>query len=767
MPTQIETVSCQSHTYTIRMGGSLDGVNARDPVGGSPFEQAYEPNRFVRMENVGDTEVVNPWIVVNGKRDWRSLDRILDGILEEGMSDEEKARAIWEFARTHRYHFTSATDEVKDTVKMLNVYGYTLCWDEAYTVSNLWQAAGLKVRRGYPHGHCTTEVFYDGEYHLLDSDEHLLYLMRDNRTVASEADLARDRDLVKRGHAYGILQRENADHAEGTAALFFFTGPRTGGRPLIGDHTMDLTLRPGESMLWEWEDRGKFHGHWDRPKRLCNGRMQYQIDLSTLTRWADRAEGWVGNAHGLVPETPGGACLELTIRSPYVIVGGKLDLGLQRGVSDDVRVSVSLDGKNWSPLKIPDGQLVDASLDLDAVLRPDAPAVYAYHIRVDAAETTDLTITRLDIETDLQMAPLSLPALEVGENSVRYTADSEGQMKIEHSWEEQEASPPRPPQEPVFPPEGQMVPGTRFTFSWPDVEDAVDYQFELSDRDDLKYKLSPVFEKLVSLTPSAGLAEWKVPFEGLLNPHQSYHWRVRPRNELGLWGAWSPTWSFTPIAPGVPLSLNLEPDWDDRTLTLSWAPDSRGTPPDHYEIYGSNERGFTASREPQSLMVSNDERKSFPPNLLTSTRATNIQVAGPSVEAGNFAFYRVVAVDGNGIRSGPSDYVEAPRPMIVSVPGPAATGGKTYKYQIRAIEAEGELQAERVEGQNYVRAIRERDELRFLIDEGPFWTEIDEHTGLFTARPDAKHAGFHTITVRVQNGRGGTDMQGFDLEVIV
>ena len=91
MPTHIETVSCQSHTYTIRMGGSLDGVNARDPVGGSPFEQAYEPNRFVRMENVGDTEVVNPWIVVNGKRDWRSLDRILDGILEEGMSDEEKA----------------------------------------------------------------------------------------------------------------------------------------------------------------------------------------------------------------------------------------------------------------------------------------------------------------------------------------------------------------------------------------------------------------------------------------------------------------------------------------------------------------------------------------------------------------------------------------------------------------------------------------------------------------------------------------------------
>ena len=209
-----EKIQSDQHIYRISLGGTLDGTNTRDPIGYSPFTQGFEPNISVRMENTGSNTIQNPWILVNGKRNWRSLRHILDSVLETGMDEREKARAIWEFARKHRYHFTSGDDEVKDTVKMLNCYGYTLCWDEAYTVSNLWQAAGLKIRRGYPHGHCTTEVFYDGDYHLLDSDEHLLVLERDNETIADEATLSRDHDLLKRSHAYGILQQESRESSE-------------------------------------------------------------------------------------------------------------------------------------------------------------------------------------------------------------------------------------------------------------------------------------------------------------------------------------------------------------------------------------------------------------------------------------------------------------------------------------------------------------------------------------------------------------------------
>ena len=204
-----EAPQSNEHAYTIEVGGTADGKSMRDPVGYGYYQQHWENNVALSMENVGREVVVNPRISVNGTNRWHSLEEIVCDLVNDGMTEAEKARAIWEFARRHRYHSTTADDEVKDTVKMLNVYGYTLCWDEAYTVSNLWQAAGLPVRRGVPHGHCTTEVFYDGAHHLLDSDEHLLYLLRDNETVAGEEDLARDHDLVKRGHAYGVLSREN------------------------------------------------------------------------------------------------------------------------------------------------------------------------------------------------------------------------------------------------------------------------------------------------------------------------------------------------------------------------------------------------------------------------------------------------------------------------------------------------------------------------------------------------------------------------------
>lgn len=764
MKTHTETTDGREHRYTIRMAGDLDGVNTRDPVGYSPYEQAFEPNVSVRLENLGDTNVVNPWIIVNDSRDWRTLDRILDEILDDGMTDGEKARAIWEFARTHRYHYTCATDEVKDTVKMLNVYGYTLCWDEAYTVSNLWQAAGLKVRRGYPHGHCTTEVWYDDAWHLLDSDEHLMYLLRDNRTIASESDLAADRDLVKRGHAYGVLQREDPAGAEGASSLFFFTGPRTGCRPRVGDHRMELTLRPGESLTWAWEDRGKYHGYWDRPKRLSNGAMQYVPDLDRPEKWAARVDGWVAGPNGLRPESGRRGTLEVDVRCPYVVVGGTVDLTCNLDIPIDV--SVARDGADPSALSRTD----DGSFDADPAFPSDGPPAYGYTLRIVSPPDTpaDFVLSGLSIRTDLQMAPLSLPALEVGENRIRYTSDSGGPVSITHAWTEREGDPaPAPPDAPHFPADGGEVSGTRFTFSWPEVKDAVDYHFQLGESADFRYVLSPVFDKLVSRTPSKGKAEWSIPFDGLLSPHRTYFWRVRARNGEGRWGAWSRAWSFTPKAPGIPLEVDIEADWDDRTLTLGWQPNPEGSVPDHYEIFGSNERGFSASREPYRVMVDNKNAETFPANLVATTDGTEMIVGGPDAPDGGFAFYRVVAVDPDGIRSGPSDLAAAPRPMILSTPALRAVAGVTYTYPVRVTTSIGELRAERVDNRNYVRTFREADELRFLVDEGPpEWVSIDEKTGVFTARPEPKHVGYHTITIRVQNGQGGTDMQGFDLEVI-
>src|SRR5262249_28752925 len=155
---------------------------------------------------------------------------------------------------------------------------------------------------------------------------------------------------------------------------------------------------------------------------------------------------------------------------------------------------------------------------------------------------------------DLQMAPLALPAMSVGENKFVYTDQSPGgrKVRITHEWVERSASrPPEAPPAPVFPAERGETEGTNLVFKWtapsnPDGDPISDYHFELSDRQDMKWPLSTNFSKLISHTADRGKAQYSLPQDGLLVPDRQYYWRVRAKNEKGVWGPWSSTWSFTP-----------------------------------------------------------------------------------------------------------------------------------------------------------------------------------------------------------------------------
>ena len=78
--------------YVVVQEGTMDGRNCRSPQGvWQPFEQTWESNRSVRMENVGATDVVNPWLS-NGHNDFRSLDRIVARAIEPGMTDSGESQ---------------------------------------------------------------------------------------------------------------------------------------------------------------------------------------------------------------------------------------------------------------------------------------------------------------------------------------------------------------------------------------------------------------------------------------------------------------------------------------------------------------------------------------------------------------------------------------------------------------------------------------------------------------------------------------------------
>ena len=126
--------------YVVIQGGTMDGRNCRSPQGvWQPFEQTWESNRSVRMENVGSTDVVNPWLS-NGHNDFRSLDRIVARAIDPGMTDSEKARALWWQEVQHRFHLEGDNDELLDPVKVFNVYGHNTCGNDSICLAGLWRA---------------------------------------------------------------------------------------------------------------------------------------------------------------------------------------------------------------------------------------------------------------------------------------------------------------------------------------------------------------------------------------------------------------------------------------------------------------------------------------------------------------------------------------------------------------------------------------------------------------------------------------------------
>src|SRR4029077_12095396 len=99
-------------------------------------------------------------------------------------------------------------------------------------------------------------------------------------------------------------------------------------------------------------------------------------------------------------------------------------------------------------------------------------------------------------------------------------------------------------------------------------------------------------------------------------------------------------------------------------------PNSTGRNPAKYRIYGSDEKGFTISDVPYKAIVgvSKGVSANRPANYVTEVSATRAAVIGAAINLpnANRAYYRVVAVDAKGNRSGPSDFVEAARPILWS-----------------------------------------------------------------------------------------------------
>ena len=138
----------------------------------------------------------------------------------------------------------------------------------------------------------------------------------------------------------------------------------------------------------------------------------------------------------------------------------------------------------------------------------------------------------------------------------------------------------------------------------------------------------------------------------------------------------------------------------------------------------------------------------FPANFVAEVAGTSLDVVGVgnALPNANKAYYRVVAVDGKGKRSGDSDYVEAPRPFIYSTPVTSAPAGQPYRYQVKAIRSIGDLTRRDGARPKPGTKFWKIEPLKFSLTQKPSWMSINADTGLITGTSDGTGG---TVTVSV------------------
>jgi len=717
-PKEKSVVLTRKHQeFTVRMGGYLDesntvtkgpevycpGPNSSMP----PYEQAFEPNRYVTIENVGKTDVVNPWLVANGQRDWWSVETMTREIADLAggapLTDGDKMMAIWKFMVDEVYDSRAGMswfDGMSDPVKLANVYGFEGCVGNAVASRRLAEAMGLKAReiwlggmidgfgRGAGCAHDIFEGYADGAWHFLDTDLMVFFLKRDNQTVAGSDDLARDIDLLRRSHRnLGLCGRDLAEK------VFYYSQfangeyvypPNKGGVWTNRDgtltcapgrypapHTMSLRLRPGEKLVRYWDHVGKtvIRARRLHPDvRFSNGKLIYRPDLRdpvSLKR-TEAMEGIAQHASGkpvLHPQSAGRPSeIVWKVESPYAIAGASVGLTYRRETQEDgLHVLFSRDGQNWRSIWLAQEGRRDISIDLDWFVNPALNdwreekdnawrigPCYCYYIKVamwagSSPEAVGLDAIRFD--THLQCSTRSLPSLFCGENTIVYRDENRGprKVKITYGWQEEHSI--RPPEAPelVFPGDGADVAKLDFEFRWrrPKGNGARvdDYHVQVSRFPDFRWCVCPTFDRYVGRTAYAGKTRWQPQFPNLLSPDEAYYWRVRARNSKGVWSDWSEVRSFVPHGPRHPVDLTVR--GRGKKGQLHWAPNPEGNRPVEYRVHSSEEPcGFSATEE----------------NLLGTTAECCWPL--PKGRRKVKMHYRVVAVDGNGVPSTPSDYVE-------------------------------------------------------------------------------------------------------------
>ena len=236
-------------------------------------------------------QVYSPKVLLKGQVDTTDLGALAQGIYAKAgaVTERQKAEAIWRFFLTDGrfvapgfwYHiagwaYEEPQGEVLEPLKLLNSYGFGLCYQIAPLLEAVYEAGGFEdARVWFLTGHTVAEVYYDGGFHHFDSDmmgyttvgdgdpkkmpvASVLQIVQDGNTILGKLKSPTEVDKSKVDYPwYPADLREAA--IGGLAELFTSTRDnwlfRHARYPQ--GHSMDYVLRPGERLIRFYKPESK------------------------------------------------------------------------------------------------------------------------------------------------------------------------------------------------------------------------------------------------------------------------------------------------------------------------------------------------------------------------------------------------------------------------------------------------------------------------------------------------------------------------------
>lgn len=762
--------------YTITAGGLLDEHNTR--VYTNPYNfvsPKYRLNRSVSIRNTGPAAVLNPRVVIDGRGPAWTIREIVERHVRPGDSEADKARAIYEWMRSDLTHGTDGSRLSRNPVLLFNALGYALCDENGPALAQLWAECGLKSFHGAPRNHFTTVAVYDGGTHLLDGNFRTFFLDRDNKNILPEEALAQDPDLVFRGTGSWpvvLTPEERYYYALKYRSMQQSPGPRT--KPMAITPTPPLKevwLRQDESLVLTWDEVDEPF-RWDKLKSSASHRFRHlykghsiytpEISASLLGQHGVIANNLTHNPpqsgrQGFYPDNATvSASFSIQTAVPTLLLDAEIELEFA-GLDDEtntptVRIEIGNIGEakvEWTT-DAANPSLLRANLKR-AIGASKSSAQPQSHLTVTVTwpegQTRAAGLVHYHQDLTFQVNHSALPSLRLGTNDVTYLSDGpdEGRVTITHEWEETwETAPPAAPR--PLSPIGEvksLQPEFRWEFDSPETEAAAtQIHIQVFDREDFRWPVANALEPLYPISRVPGSqTQWTPHRPGLMNPGQTYWWKVRFTTSDGVWSPWSPMQTFTPHGPMRPVDVTVS-EIDGRWM-LTWAPHPEGERPAAYEIHASNRYGFTAYDQPYLIHLPAKNKwdwfEDFDP-IQPPTRIGQIsgltfdilEAIGAQCDPLAPAYFRVVAVDAAGARSDTSDFAALPTPRLLAPQTVDVTPGQSVTIPLAAAHSLGAYHCSQTRDAVYHHKFWKRQRPEWRVDSLPDWLELDLECGALT-----------------------------------